>query len=256
MRAGLVSITFRSLPALEVLDLAARTGLAGIEWGGDVHVPHGDLETARKIGEATRERGLAVEAYGSYYRLAESEGEGLSFDAVAETACALGAPVIRVWPGRRGSAEADEAYREAIVRDALRCGETARRAGLAIAYECHANSLTDSASSLRDLLRASEHPGVLTLWQPPNGRPLEECMESLAAALPRLAHIHVFHWWPAADTRRPLAEGADRWRAYIGAIVRAGRSPAFLLEFVPGDDPAILAREAETLKSWLATDGK
>lgn len=256
MRAGLVSITFRSLPALQVLDLAARAGLASMEWGGDAHVPHGDLKTAREVGAATRDRGLEVEAYGSYYRLGESETEGLAFGAVVETAAALGAPVIRIWPGRRGSAEADEAYRCAIVKDALRCAETARAAGLAIAYECHANSLTDSVASLRDLLRATEHPAVFTLWQPPNGRSLEECQESLSAALPRLAHVHVFHWWPDHATRRPIAEGAERWRRYVETIRLAGQSPGFLLEFVPGDDPAILACEAETLKSWLVTEGR
>lgn len=256
MRAGLVSITFRALPALDVLDLAAQAGLDSLEWGGDVHVPHGDLKTAREIGAATRDRGLEVEAYGSYYCLAESEAEGLAFGAVAETASALGAPVIRVWPGRRGSAKADEAYRSAVVQDALRCAEIARSAGGTIAYECHANSLTDSVPSLRRLLQETEHPGITTLWQPPNGRTPEECLESLAAALPRLAHVHVFHWWPTHATRLPIAEGGERWPRYIETIRSAGQSPAFLLEFVPGDDPAVLVREAQTLKSWLATDDR
>ena len=41
MRPGLVSVTFRALPADEVLRLMLRSGLGCIEWGGDVHVPPG-----------------------------------------------------------------------------------------------------------------------------------------------------------------------------------------------------------------------
>ena len=51
---GLVSITFRALAPREIVDLAARARLAGIEWGGDIHVPHGDLQRAGEAGRMTR----------------------------------------------------------------------------------------------------------------------------------------------------------------------------------------------------------
>ena len=39
---GLVSVTFRQLAPEALIDLAARAGLAAIEWGADIHVPPGD----------------------------------------------------------------------------------------------------------------------------------------------------------------------------------------------------------------------
>jgi 3-dehydroshikimate dehydratase len=40
---GLVSVTFRKLTPVEVAGLVKKGGLKSIEWGGDIHVPHGDL---------------------------------------------------------------------------------------------------------------------------------------------------------------------------------------------------------------------
>ena len=68
MQAGLVSVTFRSLTWRQTLELARQAGLTAIEWGGDIHVPHGALTHARQVGAATCQAGLRVAAYGSYYR--------------------------------------------------------------------------------------------------------------------------------------------------------------------------------------------
>ena len=251
MRAGLVSITFRNLSPAALVEKAVASGLACVEWGGDVHVPHGELDTARAVGCLTRTRGLEVSAYGSYYALGESEQLGLSFTRVLESAVALGAPVIRVWAGKKGSAEADAAYRETVARDALRIADLSQREGVSIAYEFHSGSLTDTASSARALLDATAHPAIFTLWQPPNGRTEEECLEGLELVISRLSHVHAFHWWPDAAHRLPLAEGAARWRRYLSFLRSAGKNPDVLLEFVPGDDPGVLRREAETLCGLL-----
>ena len=106
MKPGLVSITFRGLTPQQIINGAVDAGVEGIEWGGDVHVPHGELATAREVAERTRDAGLAVSSYGSYYRFNESD---VQFSHVLATAVALGAPVIRVWAGRQGSADADAA---------------------------------------------------------------------------------------------------------------------------------------------------
>ncbi len=107
IRPGLVSITFRKLTPQDVVQLAARAGLEGIEWGGDIHVPHGDVAIARQTGKITRDAGLEVAAYGSYYRLGTDDGP--LFPAVLDSAVALGADKIRVWAGN-ASADADEAF--------------------------------------------------------------------------------------------------------------------------------------------------
>ena len=66
--SGLVSVTFRALSPAEIVELVARAGLEGIEWGGDVHAPHGDVARARDVYRRTVDAGLAIPSYGSYYR--------------------------------------------------------------------------------------------------------------------------------------------------------------------------------------------
>ncbi len=246
MTPGLVSVTFRRLAPREIIDLCVENGLRAIEWGGDVHVPPGNLKTAENVAVMTAAAGLSVAAYGSYYCLGAENGPDFPF--ILGTAVALGAPVIRVWAGRTGSAGADASSRAAVVSDALRCADLASRHNIAIAYEFHQGTLTDTTASALELLAATEHPFIKTLWQPPNGAPVDQCLESLRAVLPRLQHLHVFHWWPDAASRQPLSEGWDRWIAYLRELHAHALSPELLLEFVVGDDPAALRGDAETLR--------
>ena len=158
IRSGLVSITFRKLSPHTIIDLVTRAGLTGIEWGGDVHVPHGEIDVAREVAQMTRDAGLLVAAYGSYYRVGVSEADGLAFERVLETAMALGAPTVRVWAGNRGSADADESYRAAVVDDARRIAVLAHAAGITVSFEYHRNTLTDTNASAHRLLEGGEPP--------------------------------------------------------------------------------------------------
>jgi hypothetical protein len=72
---------------------------------------------------------------------------------------------------------------------------------------------------------------------------------------PRLSHVHVYEW-PTAEVRRPLAEGAKRWRAVFDCLAEpvaddlTEHRVAFL-EFVEGDDTVALLRDAATLHDLL-----
>jgi sugar phosphate isomerase/epimerase len=252
MRPGLVSVTFRSLSPEAVLRLMPGAGLKCIEWGGDVHVPVGRLAAAETVGRRTREAGMAITAYGSYYSLDVSEHQGKPFAAVLDTAVALGAPAIRVWAGSRKKADSDPRHLQRAAEDAARIADLARAAGLVICLEYHPDTLTDSIESAGQLLALTPHPGVFSLWQQPAGPDFAHCLEGLRAVLPRLHHVHVFHWSPDPSHRLPLSDGEDRWRGYLGLLAECGRNPDLLLEFVPGDLPSLLAREAATLRRWLS----
>ena len=65
---GLVSITYRQLTPEQIIVLCRDNNLSAIEWGGDIHVPHGDLDTAAQVAEMTRTAGLSMPAYGTYYK--------------------------------------------------------------------------------------------------------------------------------------------------------------------------------------------
>ena len=246
---GLVSVSFRKLSPGEIVALARECGLRVIEWGSDVHVPPGDLATAREVRAMTAEAGLSVAAYGSYVRLGEADAT--SFAAVIETTAALGAPAIRVWAGKRGSADADEAYRQRVLDQARQLATLTADAGIVVCYEYHVDTLTDTDASALALLRATaEQPSIRTLWQPPHDRPVEANVASLRGVLPWLQHMHVFHW-PRRGERAPLADGAARWRAYLDVLRAHGGTWPLLLEFVRDDDPNQLRADAATLHQWI-----
>jgi hypothetical protein len=249
MHPGLVSITFRQLSPEKVASLAQSAGLKAIEWGGDVHVPHGDLQAARRVRKLTADSGLFTAAYGSYYRAGESSP---SPAAVLDTAKELGAPMVRVWAGKQGSAQAPADYRRKVVQDLNRCAEAARERKLDIVLEWHGGTLTDTLESARALL--AETPHVRTYWQPARGRSHTECLRELAAVAQRLSGLHVFSWPDAPQVRLALHEHEQRWLEYLAAASRApgAEDMCALLEFVRDDEPRHLLTDAQTLLAWLA----
>jgi 3-dehydroshikimate dehydratase len=58
IKTGLLSVTFRKLTVEEIVDLVCQAGLEAIEWGGDIHVPHGDPGKAQEVRSITEEAGL------------------------------------------------------------------------------------------------------------------------------------------------------------------------------------------------------
>lgn len=246
---GLVSITFRQLSVEEIIALVSQAGLAAVEWGGDVHVPHGDEAQARAAARMAEDAGLEVAAYGSYYRVGHPESG--PFEAVLASAAALGAPQIRVWAGNQGSDSADEAYFESVAADSRRIATLAQDEGIGIVYEFHGNTLTDTNAAALRLLQTVDHANVRSLWQPPRFAAPAENLAGLEMVLPWLEHLHVFHWHLQTGERRPLAEGQAPWRDYLAQAGDAKRTRYALLEFVQDDAPEAFLRDAATLLQWL-----
>lgn len=247
---GLVSITFRQLSPAQIVDLVVQAQLDAIEWGGDVHVPHGDVQQAQAVRQMTLDAGLAVAAYGSYYRVGHDEESG-PFAAVLASAAALGAPQIRVWAGRQGTATAGQDYFDLVVAESRRIAGEAAAAGIAIVYEFHANTLTDTNEAARRLLEAVDHANVRSYWQPPRGLSVDQNLAGLDAVAPWLAGLHVFNWHRTTFERLPLAEAAADWRRYLDKAEATGRDLFAGIEFVRNDDPDQFLADAAALKSWL-----
>jgi 3-dehydroshikimate dehydratase len=251
IQSGLVSVTFRKYTPAEVVGLVRKADLAGIEWGGDIHVPHGDISRAREVRALTQEAGLRVAAYGSYYSVGWSEANGLPFRAVLDSAVELGAPIVRVWPGKRGSADVDEHGRWQVIEDLRRIASQAAQVGVRVGLEFHSGTLTDTNKSAAQLLVEVDHSNVFMGWQPHNGEATAECVEGLKAISSRLANVHVFHWWPTAAERHPLADGEERWAGFLRVLRTLPGDRFALLEFVPEDSPESFFRDAATLTTWL-----
>lgn len=250
IRPGICSVTFRDLDLAQVVEATTEAGLECIEWSGNAHVLPGDLDAARRARELTEQAGLAVASYGTYLRFDGSDDLGAEHDVI-EAALAVGAPRVRVWAGSCDSADVGPDDRALIVRRIQDFADAAGQEGLEVGLEFHGRTLTDEVSSTERLLVEIGRENLRTYWQPHQGMPADQAVQTLHRVLPQVSTIHVFSWWPMAE-RLPLAERAGLWREVFAVLAEEGSARDALLEFVPDDDPAILSREAATLRELIA----
>ena len=243
---GLTSVSFRKLSCSEIITMAKKAGLACVEWGSDIHVPYGNIVNAREVQKLMDNSGLYTSSYGSYYSCGFSNKD-VDFEKILETAIELKAPTIRVWAGKKSSADCTPEEFKAVVRDSRYIADLAHQADIAIAFEFHANTLNDHAEATIRLMNEINRSNVGTYWQTTgSGIQFAECLTGLKDVLPWLQNIHVSHHNSAGLL--PLEEGKEIWRAYLKTTTqKQGRYHA-LIEFVRNNDPEALANDANTLK--------
>jgi len=247
---GLVSITYRPLTPAQLIALTRTAGLSAIEWGGDVHVPHGNTGAAARVGGMTRGAGLDTISYGTYYK-AGTYGSAYAdtFAAMLDTADALGAPNLRLWAGGKNSQDVTADERAAMTAELKVCAKMAAGRGKTISFEFHNNTLTNTAASAKALIEEIGEDNAVLYWQPNQFLTHEENCAGLSLVLPYVTNVHVFAW--LGHDRFALAEHRSRWSDYLNILASSHRNHGLLMEFTPHDDPAEFVSEAETLLSWL-----
>lgn len=244
---GLCSVTFRELSVEEVIHAAKSAELSCIEWESRKHVRAGDLEEAKRVARLTREAGLEISSYGTYYQV----GSHADFEDIIVTAKALETEMIRVWAGEKSSVDADEQWFDHVVKDAERIADLAEKSGLSLSFEYHRGTLTDTPESARRLMEAVNKPNVYLYWQPAETLTTDERLESLGFLSPYISNAHVFHWLDYKN-RYELSEGEVEWNEYVTVIEENTHAEHhYLLEFVKNDDPKQLVKDAEVLKLLL-----
>ncbi|QMU98582.1 TIM barrel protein [Microbacterium esteraromaticum] len=246
IRPGLCSVTYRRLAPERVVELTRDARLEVIEWGGDVHVPPGDVARAAEVAAATTDAGLAVCSYGSYFRSGADE----PLTPILDSAEALGADRVRIWAGSVDSRDATpEQYAQIVsrLRDAV---DEASERGIALALEFHRRTVADTPEATLRLI--GDVPGLTTYWQPTVDAPDRVALAEFDALAAHTSAVHVFSWWPF-DQRLRLDERDSLWHPLFAAAAAQPAPPRdALIEFVPDDDPAVLASEAVTLRRWIA----
>ncbi len=250
LKSGLVSVTFRKLDYKSIIECAKSVGLSAIEWGGDIHVPHGDLQKAHLVRTETMDAGLEIAAYGSYYISGHSAEEGLDFETVLETAVELAAPTIRIWAGKIGSAEADKSYWLKIVRESKKIAELAAAKKINLSFEFHRNTLADSAQSVLRLMQEISDENLKVYWQPSVGMASEDNLKDLDLLLGYITNVHIFHW-NADRSRCLLQDGIKDWKSYLDKLLSSKQNHYVMLEFVKDDSPENFLNDAKTLKGLL-----
>ena len=242
---GLTSVTFRQKSIREVAELAARAGLSLVEWGADIHVQPGDRDAAKEAVRQMSENGLSCPSYGTYYRIGDRDTD--AFLRLCESAEILGAKTLRLWLGRKASADCTEEDFSALVEETETLADLADKHGLTVAFEYHGKTFSDEAASHLRFFSAVTHANVRSYWQP---LAFGDSEENLRASLPHLSTVHVFHW-DTENNRFPLADGAEQWRGYLDILRGADVYPPLIMEFVRDDKERQFLTDAKTLHEMI-----
>lgn len=251
---GLTSISFRELNYKEIIGMCAKNKVDLIEWGGDIHVPPGDLDRAKKIGLATRNQGIKTPSYGSYYRLSENENIQQSFLVVLETAEALGAQLIRVWAAStKGVKDLNKACDKNIIELKTICQMAAQR-NMAIGLEYHRGSLTETKEMTLKILKGTGMDNLYTYWQMNPDISHKERLEEIKYLKEYICSVHVFYWIAGEDKdiRLPLSKGREYWEEYW-ELLRACNCP-MIMEFVKDNKVGQLVEDLKELSVLTLPD--
>ncbi len=246
--SGIVSLTQKNISVDELIALAKSSGLDGIEWSSNCHVPETDLANAADVKAKCDAAGLKIFSYGSYYKA----GQGMEAKPLLDAAKTLGAPNIRIWAGSKGSAAVTEEERADWTNELRSFCDLAAEYGITVSFEYHGGTLTDDADSAIRLITEIGRDNVHLYWQPNQFKDLAFNIAALTKVLPYVTNVHTFTW--KDRDRFMLAEGIPAWNEYIRILKTSGRDHAMLLEFVKDDAIENVTTDANTLNRLIKND--
>ena len=248
LKAGFASVSFRKKTPKEIIELTAKAGLDGIEWASDAHVHEGDVKLAREVADMTKSAGLEVSSYGSYYAL----GSKQDITPFLESAAALGAKQMRIWPGHEPSCYLSHERRMMLVDGAINASRKAAEYGITLSTECHSYSLNDNPASQALLLLEVNEKNFCTYWQALTEIPLEQQMHSLKAiyATGKLTNLHVY-WIDDKRERCLLEDAKDIWAERFSLFKNDDTVRYAMIEFVKDDADENFYRDAKALRELI-----
>lgn len=242
---GITSITFRNLNVDEIIDFAVTARIDGIEWGSDVHVLPGDIESAKLVRTKCEKKNIKIFSYGTYYFL----GCNMNFDEYLESCLGLGCRRIRIWAGKKYPNELSESERQLLVNECIDVCKKALRYNIEICFEYHRNSLTATKESAYSLIKEVNQPNLFLYWQPNPDVGEDEKIKEIDLLKPYLKTIHFFYWKKDSLARYLMRDGKDEWCNYIKEL--DNKNLPYLLEFTKDDDMKNALDDIEAMKSFL-----
>ena len=164
-----------------------------------------------------------------------------------ETAAALGAPIVRLWAGRKDPEALEPREIAAFAEETGLLADMAAERGLTLAFECHAGTLTSRYGAALPFLDTVGRENVKMYWQPLQTKSVDYNLAAAAAYAPLVVNVHVFHW--TESEKLPLKRGEEIWAKYAGIFAKQarkdGKDRAFCLEFMHDGKTSSLPEEAE-----------
>ncbi len=250
-RIGFTTVTFRKKTPEEICKIAVKNRIQYLEWGTDVHVPTvKDAEKIRLLCDAYK---LQTISLGAYHRIGIPSDT--PFSETLESARILGASRIRVWLGKKSSADVSEAERNAYLEETRELLRMAEPYGIEISFEFHRKTLNDTGKSSFAFLQEAKHPLLSTYWQPffhetpENEFPFDVDRENLLTVSPYISAAHVFSW-DEASHRFPLAYHETAWHTFI-SLLKDTPCRDLIMEFVLDDNEMQFEEDLSVLRGIL-----
>lgn len=229
-------------PLVDLLDPVAAAGFTDLElWGYHVdRLDDAGIEGLRQGLAERSQRALAVGAYPAFHLDgAEDEAEVARLERVVGVSATLGARLFKIFPGRVGSAQADDAIRRRSVERLRALADRTAQAGMRLTLETHGNTLCDTLDSTQRLFdELGEHDNVGLCFQPYTEQDTDAAIAMFDTLGDRVWHVHLQNRDEARTATR-LAEGS--WTDYgrfLPHVRDSGFDGTLCIEFTAGIVPA------------------
>ncbi len=238
---GLVSVSFRSLEANEIIKLCRENGLGHIEWGSDIHAPYDNCTKLEEIVDLQENSGIKCSSYGTYFRIGVNDCTELY--SYIKAARILGTDTLRLWCGDKDYTDISEEERGFIISESKKAAKIAEDEGVTFCMECHNKTFTNCVGGALRLMSEVDASHFRMYWQPNQYRTFEENFEYAQKIAKYTKVIHVFNW--SGKNKYPLDEAVDIWKKYLSLF---DGSQKLLLEFMPDGKPESLKDESDALR--------
>lgn len=266
MKTSFCSVAFRNetYSITDICSFIDSVGYDAVEvWGN--HLPE-DADGLAGLAEHLRLLGMRVSMISPYFDLTGDEGareKSLQrLNHLLEAAGVLGSPLIRVFTGLVGSAEATADQWQAAARCLRAMGERSRERGIRLALETHPRTLVDCVPSAQRLLALVDHPAVglnldiYHMWEIHG-----DAVWVLELLAPHVMHVHAKNARLSEDQRRQanhpllhdkqargrfpgvtsLAEGDMKYQLFLESLQRRRLNGYVSVEWF-GEEPEEAAR--------------
>jgi 3-dehydroshikimate dehydratase len=236
-KVGLCTIAFQERPLIEVLELAARAGIDGVEpWGKADHLPLSTPDSrVREVKARLDDLGLLCSHFGSYVRLGEEREAALQETDMRRAiaiAQLLGTNIIRIWAGAKNSEDLNAAELDHIISDGKKFCALAEKEGVLLAMEMHGQTLTNRASAMIDLIRRVGSPSLKANFQILNDT--EDPYERARSAGPYAVMVHAQNEGAPGEGQPLICKGVVDFQKIWEILSGFGFKGYFEVEFVKG----------------------
>lgn len=241
MKIGMVSVTFIKQSIEEVFKIAKNAGIDGIEWSDrGEHTING--ENIEKIKRLSEQEGIEIFSFGSYCYMSDPE----ECIGVVDRAAQVNAPVIRIWAGKKSPQDCNEEEFAQIVENTKIMADYASKYNIILAFEYHKNSLTETAESAVNLIKAIDRDNVKLYWQNSGRFSLEDNLKNQRIITPYLAGVFHIQNDYGGKGNQLLEEINGDMEYYFKPFINTDYK--VLIEFVKGGLEESFYRDVEALR--------